>query len=202
MSTTGIDRNTAAASTATGEPPALERPHVLRRRYLVDWKAQLAGSLLSILIVAVLLAIINVVLYQLGRVTSAAIIDMAPDLADSLRRHDHLRTVVTLGCSIGLLAAFVVLRIVETHNVHGAAYNLARRLRELADGRLDVVVRLRRGDQLHELADALNDVVIRLREETANEVSLLEECAARAAADPELRATLEGLAAKKRARLD
>ncbi|RMG43816.1 MAG: methyl-accepting chemotaxis protein [Acidobacteria bacterium] len=199
MSSTGVQGPIDQAAARTGEPPVTSgRPHVFRRRYLIDWRAQLAGSVLSILVVVVLLVIVNVVLYQLGTVTTAAIADLAPDLAASLHQRDLLRVKVTLGCSIGLLAAFVFLRIVETHNIHGAAYNLARRLRELADGRLDVSARLRRSDQLHPLAEAFNEAVERLRQDAANEIALLEECAARAAGDPELSATLRGLARKKR----
>ncbi|UCF68925.1 MAG: hypothetical protein JSV80_06455 [Acidobacteriota bacterium] len=207
MSTTQIEDPSARTETATPPqqvPPEampVQRPRRIRRRYLVDARGQLRSSLLSIGVVALLLVFANVALMQLYMSSSAPIADLAPELHSSLMARDRLRiTYAVIGSAVFLLG-FAALRIIESHKTHGAAYNLSRRLEEIASGRFDVRTHLRATDDLQQLAERVNEVAASLRESARRDAEDLEYCAASAAAsgaDPELVTRLEDLARAKR----
>lgn len=191
MSTTQLERRATSASTevrpqseqtpsAAGAPE--KRPYRFRTHFLVAPAEQLRTSLMTTLVVAGLLLMLNVALLQTTRITTAAITDDTPALAPSLIRADQTRAAVTLGCSVVFLLGFGVLRVLETHRTFGAAYNVTQRLEELARGKLRTRVRLRRHDRLQDVAQAVNAVAMSLEERERDEASRLESLAAMASA--------------------
>jgi methyl-accepting chemotaxis protein len=73
-----------------------------------------------------------------------------------------------------VLGGVFVMTIIETHRTAGAAFNIARQLNRIADGNLDVELRLRKGDNLQEIQAPFNAMVATLRDQTADEVASLE----------------------------
>lgn len=191
MSTTQLERQAVAPTTEvrpeTGSAPGSheaprKRPFVFRRHFLIAPAEQLRTSLMTTLVVAGLLLMLNVALLQTTRITTAAITDDTPALAPSLVRADRTRAAVTLGCSVVFLLGFGALRILETHRTYGAAYNLRNRLEEIASGRYRSRVRLRKHDRLKDVAQAVNAVALSLEERERRRVEKLESLASMASA--------------------
>lgn len=186
MSTTDLEQPPAqeapsAAATPAPSAPAPPQPaprkFYVRTHYVINWKAQFRGSMWSILIVVGMLVLVNVMFYYLGSVNAEG---TSPQWQRMQAHADSIRRTAVTVLSVFFLFGFILLRILETHKVHGAAFNLHRRLGQLADGRYNVFAKLRDGDDLQPLADGINDVAGALRERTRRNVESLEELAARA----------------------
>ncbi len=207
MSTIDVDHrpapDTALVSPAAAPAPAAAAPRTFPpvATYRTDWKAQLRNGAWSILIVAGMLVLVNVMFYHLGGVNTAAL--ESQQVRDLFSRGEGVRRTAVLVLSGFLLLGLVLLRILESHKIHGAAFSLHRRLGQLTQGEYNVFVTLRRGDELQQLAEAINDLVRALRDRTRQNVQILEELGARAEAlGPEaqdLVLTLRELLARERA---
>ncbi len=187
MGTTQLDKPAATLTSererpqpSAGDEQAVSRPFVMRRRYVVDGTSQLRSSISTILIVAGLLAMLNLTLFQMGQISTGAIADYAPELLPAMEDADRSRTAVTLACSLVFLIGFGALRVVESHRTYGAAFNLNRRLSEIANGRYAVSVRLRKDDRLHRVAETVNHVAESLRKRTRDDMESLFVLSARA----------------------
>jgi HAMP domain-containing protein len=82
--------------------------------------------------------------------------------------------VLLLTFAIGITGIFV------THRLVGPAYKLRILMKEVQRGRLRVVGRLRKGDELKEVFDAFECMVDSLRARQADEIRILEDAIERA----------------------
>jgi methyl-accepting chemotaxis protein len=88
------------------------------------------------------------------------------------QQHTMLYTLVTaLAVMVFLIG---VLGIFITHKVAGPIYKMKLLLRQVADGKLKVQARLRKGDELQDFFDVFAQMVERLRERQAKEVEELD----------------------------
>ena len=101
--------------------------------------------------------------------------------AEALKRQAHALTAqqrVTFFTLCGGFTLLVVLigfmGIVVTHKVAGPVYKMKRHLREVANGRLQVPNRLRRGDELVDFFVAFEGMVLSLRERQEQEIQALD----------------------------
>jgi len=186
-----------------------DRPHGplgQRRSFLVNRRYQLRASVLTASVVLILLVFINLLLYSASTRSSAEILADAPELEAIIRAQDRVELYLVLLASLVFLVGFFLISILETHKTAGAAFNVAQRLREVADGRYVTSLRLRRGDNLIELEPAFNNMVRALRDRAWDDVENLHRIADDAergdASAGELAARLRELAARKRAMVD
>jgi nitrogen fixation/metabolism regulation signal transduction histidine kinase len=89
-------------------------------------------------------------------------------------QQNRLRTTLYVGLGL-LVVALALAGIVVTHRVAGPIYKMRRLLREVADGKLRVPGRLRKGDELVEFFETFDIMVRNLRERQAAEIERLDE---------------------------
>lgn len=87
-----------------------------------------------------------------------ALIQM-PELVDGLRREFRFITLGTVTALIFMTACLFGLGLVLTQRVAGPLFNLKRRLRDFADGRHPVRLRLRTHDEFHNLEEVFNSAM-------------------------------------------
>ena len=162
-----------------------------RRELLVDRRYQLRVSLLAVATALVLLVLLNLALYRLSVTGTERTLAEAPRLEQMLRAQDRVQFLLIGLASIVFLAGVFAVGIFESHRTAGAALNLARRLREVADGRYDAQVSLRRGDDLTELQAAFNAMTKALRDRQLHEADVLGRLAAELAGEPSARRAAE-----------
>ena len=79
-----------------------------------------------------------------------------------------------LGGILALALVLGLIGIIVTHKVVGPAYKMRLLLNQVADGKLKLAGRLRKGDELQELFEAFANMVESLREAQAREVAELD----------------------------
>jgi hypothetical protein len=178
-----------------------------RRRFLIDRRLQLRAATLSAGVVLALVLLLNLTLHiDRGR-SAAELVRQAPELETLVRGQNRVELSLVLLASAVFVAGVFVVTVLETHRTSGAAYNVARRLRDVRDGR-NIDLRLRKGDNLMEVEAAFNEMTAALRQRAARELEALDEIAAaleRAAAPTEIEAMaarIRDLADRKRALAD
>jgi nitrogen fixation/metabolism regulation signal transduction histidine kinase len=88
------------------------------------------------------------------------------------QQHTMLYTLVS---ALAVMVFFIgVLGIFITHKVAGPIYKMKLLLRQVADGKLKVQARLRKGDELQDFFDVFAHMVDRLRERQMKEVEELD----------------------------
>jgi hypothetical protein len=171
-----------------------------RRRFLVDRKLQLRAAALSAGVVLVLVLLLNLALHVDRSRSAEELLRQAPELGELVRSQNRVELSLVLLASGVFVAGVFLVTVLETHRTSGAAYNLARRLRDVRDGRI-VPLRLRKGDNLLEVERAFNEMTEALRDRAVRELEALDEIAAsleHIASPPEA----EPLAARLRAMAD
>jgi methyl-accepting chemotaxis protein len=180
-----------------GRAPLLGR----RRSFVIDKRHQLRAGLLTATVALVLLVFVNLVLYSTSLSRSADLPRAAPELAEVLRAQGRVELFLVILASVVFLIGVFVISILETHRTAGAAFNAGQRLRDIASGRYNARLKLRRGDNLRELEEAFNRMGHALRNRTRDDIETLDRLAARAGAlerSGELRDQLLKLADAKR----
>jgi nitrogen fixation/metabolism regulation signal transduction histidine kinase len=88
------------------------------------------------------------------------------------QQHNMLYTLVG---ALAVMVFFIgVLGIFITHKVAGPIYKMKLLLKQVADGKLKVAARLRKGDELQDFFDVFAHMVERLRERQLQEVEQLD----------------------------
>ncbi len=170
---------TAAGDTVAGAAEAGRRPRFRRRSFLVNRRYQLRVTALAVTVVLVLLVFLNLALYQASVRSSADVVRVAPELEPFVRAQDRVLVYLILAGSVVFLVGVFLVSILETHKTAGAALALERRLREVAAGRLNVQLRLRRDDNLRELESTFNLMTQNLQDQAWTDVERLEALAER-----------------------
>ena len=72
---------------------------------------------------------------------------------------------ILVAIAIGIVATMI------THRFAGPVYNMKNRLKELSEGNLATIIKLREGDHLQDLAESLNSFISFVRSSFENDVS-------------------------------
>ena len=122
---------------------------------MVDARYQLRAGVLVGIVAIVLLVLLNVSLFVQDRGLATAEGRAARPLVT--RQNRASVALVVLG-SGAFLVGVVVVGLLESHRTAGAAFAMRRAVEAIRDGRSEIRVRLRRGDQLQDLARSINQL--------------------------------------------
>jgi len=178
------------------------RPHVVRRRFVIDRKRQLRTTMLTTSLVAILLVLVNLGFTLLRNSQTSLLSSAAPQLTPVLERQDSTSALVMIGISVALVLAVAYATIHQTHRTAGAVFAVKQRLERVTAGDLQVRLKLRQNDNLQDLEGPFNDMVGSFRERAladAEALDALAETADRLGPDgAALAASLRELAGSKR----
>jgi hypothetical protein len=204
-----IENNGQAADEGAGSAVPVprgtsRRPRWRRRRFLINKRYQLRVTALTVTLALVLLVFLNISLYTASVQSSRQVIAVAPEFEQYVKAQDRsMVRLILLGSLVFLVGVFLV-GILETHKTAGAAYNLSKRLAEVAQGRYGTWLHLRKDDNLRDLEEPFNLMCRSLRERELSEIDLLENLAEeveRSCGDPSLAENMRGMATEKKERL-
>ncbi len=164
----------------TGNTPESQtfRPHIARRRYVIDRKRQLRTTMLTTSLVALLLVAVNLGFILLRASQTSMLASAAPQLAPVIEHQDTTSSVIMIVISVVLVAAVAYATIIQTHRTAGAVYAVKQRLDRVTAGDLQVRLKLRQKDNLQDLETPFNDMVGSLRSRALVEAESLERLAA------------------------
>lgn len=178
---------------ANAETRPMQGPPPKRRlrNYLLDTRFQLKYTSMVVLVTVIVAGVLGYFAYDHSRgqteamsITMAMEPDLHPEVAADLegwaKREDRK---VLLGIIGGILAMALALGftgIIVTHKLVGPAYKMRLQLNQVASGKLKLVGRLRKGDELQELFEAFSNMVESLRDAQAREVAELDAAIERA----------------------
>lgn len=166
----------------TGNTPESHhfRPHIARRRYVIDRKRQLRTTMLTTSLVALLLVAVNLGFILLRTSQTSMLASAAPQLATVIEDQDTTSSVIMIVISAVLVAAVACATVLHTHRTAGAVYAVKQRLERVTAGDLQVRLKLRQKDNLQDLETPFNDMVASLRNRALVEAESLERLAAAA----------------------
>ncbi len=180
-----------SANAQTRPVPQGAPPKRRLRNYLLDSRFQLKYSGMVVLVTVAVASVLGWFAYDHSRgqtesmsLTIAMQPDMNPEAAADLegwaRAEDRkVLTSIVVGI-LGLAIALGFTGIVVTHKLVGPAYKMRLLLTQVAEGKLKLDGRLRKGDELQELFEAFANMVESLREAQAREVAELDAAIAHA----------------------
>jgi len=179
----------------------------VRRQFLVNRRRQLRTAAMILALVVGLLILVNFLFHALRSQETDVIVASAPALREVMADYDRNELLLGILASVVVLAGVFVVTIIETHRTAGAALNISRQLRRLADGRYDARLVLRKGDNLRELEAPFNDMVRALRDRASEDIEALERLAEAVEAQvgdtaSKVIGELRSMAAAKRQRID
>jgi hypothetical protein len=126
-----------------------------RRQLVVDARYQLRAGVLVGSVAMVLLVLLNVSIYLQRRAApgSAAAV-MRPLFAGQDRSS---WTLLLVGSAVFLIGVFLI-GVLESHRTAGASFAIRRAVEAIREGKSQIRIRLRRGDQLQDLARSVNQL--------------------------------------------
>jgi hypothetical protein len=148
-----------------------------RRRFIIDRRSQLRAAALTTAAALVLLVLLNLSLHGARARSAAVVLHDAPELAPLIRSQNRTELGLVAIASVVFLLGVVTVTVLETHKTAGAAFNVARHLRAIREGRYRARLKLRRGDNLMELESAFNDMARGLEERVRQDAEALERFA-------------------------
>ena len=167
------------AAAGTDPSPADRARHLpilgRRRRFLLKPRSQIRLSVVTAGIVLIALVVFNLSLYSATMKTAALLLASAPEMAGMVKAQDRVEVYVLILASSFFVIGALILAIVETHRTVGAAFNIERKLGEMARGDYSVRVKLRKRDQLRELEAGVNKLGEELCRRTREEAEILEQ---------------------------
>jgi len=164
----------------TGKPPKRRL-----RNYLLDPGFQLKYTGMVVGMTIVVAAVLGYFAYDYSKgqteamsISMAMQPDLAPEVAADLEgwaEAEDRKVLVAIVAGVLILAMMLgVTGIIVTHKVVGPAYKMQLLLNRVADGKLQLAGRLRKGDELQNVFEAFANMVESLREAQAREVSELD----------------------------
>jgi len=156
------------------------------KNYLLDRNFQLKYTGMVVAITVIVAVFLGFVAYDYSKGQTEAMTlqmamqeDLAPETAADLEGFAEAEDrKVLLGIGTGILILALVLGftgIIVTHKVVGPAYKMKLLLNEVASGKLKLVGRLRKGDELQELFEAFAAMVESLRESQKREITEISD---------------------------
>lgn len=128
-------------------------------------------------VVAILLVLLNLVYSLWSAMETREIVASNPQLTERMEAIDRRGALVLATVSISIFVVVVVRSIMLTHRTAGAAFNLCRCLDQVASGRYETTLRLRKKDNLRNLEGPFNTMVQSLRSRAADERDTLSALA-------------------------
>ncbi len=172
------------AANAESLPQTSGAPKRRLRNFLLDSRFQLKYTGMVVAVTVVVAGFLGYVAYRHSvdltqAVTAAEMINaMTPEAQELLISESEAQDrKVLMGIVGGILLLALALGltgIVVTHKVVGPAYKIRRIFGEIADGKLKVQSRLRKGDELKDVFDAFESMIETLRARQAAEVAQLD----------------------------
>lgn len=155
------------------------------KNYLLDTRFQLKYTSMVVGVTVVVAAVLGYFAYDYSKgqteamtVSMAASPDLDPETAASLEEiaeaEDRKVLYSILGGILFLAITLGATGIIVTHKVVGPAYKMKLLLNQVAEGKLVLRGRLRKGDELQNLFEAFANMVESLRETQAREVTELD----------------------------
>ena len=178
-------------------PPSTTRPHLTRRRYLIDRRRQLRTVVLTSGVTIFLLVVVNIAFAVMRTSQSMVLSSAAPQLGPVLEKQAATFGTMLMVFSAIFVVGVVAITIAETHRTAGAIYAVKQRLERVRDGDFQVNLRLRKRDTLRDLVVPFNEMVSSLRNRVVAEADELDRLADEAG-DSALAARLRELAERKR----
>jgi len=148
-----------------------------RRQYLVDRRRQLGATVRVAGLVFVLLVILNGVLGWQNFETTQTVIASNLEVGEQMRANELRNIAITAGISLIILAMVVVRSIMFTHRTAGAVFHASRCLEQVGEFNFDIVLHLRRDDNLRALEDPFNKMVGNLRQRTLDDYQAMKKLA-------------------------
>lgn len=181
------------AKAQTMSAPKGGKPKRKLRNYLLDARFQLKYTSMVVVVTLAVASVLGYFAYDFSTdVTEAMNLERALEMgADEAaiaaieRAAQEQDRKVLFAIVSGILVLAVALGltgIVVTHKVVGPAYKMRLLLTEVAEGKLKLAGRLRKGDELQELFEAFARMVEALRAAQAQEIARLDEAIAKARA--------------------
>lgn len=202
---------TAYTSYPPGAPPTQRR----LRNYLLDPAFQLKYTGMVAAVAFCVSSVLGFVAWRHSTETTRmmALTSLSPGVNDNvvtrvLAEADayDLRLALAIGGGVLLLTlAIGITGIFVTHRLVGPAYKLRILMKEVQRGRLRVVGRLRKGDELKEVFDAFERMIESLRTRQADEIRILEDAierAKKAGSPPEVVDDLSAILSQMRSELE
>jgi methyl-accepting chemotaxis protein len=170
------------------------KPKRKLRNYLLDTRFQLKYTFMVVAVTLAVASVLGYFAYGFSTdLTDAMMLERAMEGgadAESIASIERMaieqdrKVLASILLGIAILGvALGVTGIVVTHKVVGPAYKMRLLLAEVAEGKLKLNGRLRKGDELQELFEAFAHMVDSLRAAQAHEVAQLDDALARARAD-------------------
>lgn len=156
------------------------------RNYLLDSHFQLKYTGMVVAVTLVVASVLGFAAYEfshhLSESAAAAMLadpnvdpSFAANFEDVVAQQDRDTALKIIGGILLLCLALGFTGIMVTHKVVGPAYKLQLLLRHLANGRMELVGRLRDGDELQDVFIALSDMVNSWRRIQEEEIADLEQ---------------------------
>lgn len=180
---------TSPASTPPS-PPSGGKPKRHLRNYLLDPRFQLKYTGMVVLVTVVVASVLGSFAYRSSKEqTESMTIQMAmmdidgslqTDLVQMAADRDRevlmsiVGGIVLMGLVLGLTG------IIVTHRLVGPAYKLRKLIHEVASGKLKIMGKLRKGDELQEVFEAFAEMINALRAAQAREIAELDAAIAHA----------------------
>ncbi len=134
-----------------------EKGNALRRTYLVNrvFQVRFIMEIIAVVLISTMLAAVSFYLLADWELSSTffSVHREVQDIRLVLLPAVALTALVIFGLVAGL-CIYIVLR--ETNRLAGPLYRFEQNVRKMAEGRFDLITRLREGDELQGLADALD----------------------------------------------
>lgn len=169
-------RAVKSGSNATG----IERPRVVRRRYLIDPRRQLRTAVMTTSLTLAVVLAVNIGFAFLRSSQSEFLAAVAPQLTPLLEEQDATFSLTMIAISFCLVIAVALTTIVQTHRTAGAVFAVGQRIDRVKAGDLHVTLRLRERDNLQDLEAPFNEMVGALRRRALEEAETLDGLASRA----------------------
>jgi nitrogen fixation/metabolism regulation signal transduction histidine kinase len=154
-----------------------EHPSFRRRKYLVDSRMQLAATIKVAGLVLILLIILNSALAWQNLNETRRIVASNPHLTAQMHANEVRNMAILAAISLIFLALVVLRTIMITHRTAGAMLKIINHMDEVAAGRYNVTLRLRREDTLRPIEDAFNSMAAGLRRRAQEDQQALTKVA-------------------------
>ena len=199
----------------TTKPPPGGKPKRHLRNYLLDPRFQLKYTGMVVAVTVVIASVLGAFAYRESKEQTEALTiqmltaeldeEVQQAIFEQAKEKDTETLLAIVGGILLLAVALGVTGIVVTHKLVGPAYKLRMLLNEVASGKLKLVGRLRKGDELQEVFEAFASMIESLRAAQSKEVAELDAAIARAkeagVSDSELEA-FAGVRDRMRSTLD
>ncbi|MCB9662240.1 MAG: hypothetical protein R3B40_20535 [Polyangiales bacterium] len=199
----------------SASPPKGGKPKRHLRNYLLDPRFQLKYTGMVVLVTVVVASVLGTFAYRSSKAQTEsltiqmAMMDLDGSLQGSLEEMSAERDrEVLLSIVGGIVLMGLVLGctgIVVTHRLVGPAYKLRLLIHEVASGKLKIMGKLRKGDELQEVFEAFAEMITSLRAAQAKEIAELDAAIAHAreaGVPAEQLVALEGVRDRMQAAID